>query len=208
MSYSGFLRFIGVLITVVFVVGFFLLFINSPGSFEKSDRLSIASYYLMGIDRGNLAIYLCYHILGGLLVIFCMGFLSIRAKQIQVFIAKVLLLFSGIQWLSFGIFPDKEVGEDLFLLRVIVFNLTCFLSFLILGVDFHSISRNKIATYYTIITAAGMLIIFLNGVFTLENRSFLFTNIHISMYFAWFGFFGVLNFLRSDNLNLSYVNRC
>jgi hypothetical protein len=138
MSNNKFIGVVGLVISVAFVAGLGVLFILNPKTFDELDNLSLFVYNLEGMDGRLWAVFVIYLAVGILNVLFAVGlFIKVENKPPIVF-GKILLLLSGMVWLSFGLFSyntQMETGAHLFLVRVIALILTSALSLIFLGVS-------------------------------------------------------------------------
>ncbi len=198
MSYRQIHGLIGIAISVVFFIGFWIIFLNYPDSFDKSKGLSIAAYPLMGLNDKSLVVFTVFTLLGLLNIIYCIGYLFPLSNHMTILVGKCFLLLSALQWCSFGFLPYSNESH-LFLLRVISFNLTNLFGLFVLGMESKLISKSLSIRYYTLSTCALLLVLSILGIMTLENHSFMRTNIMISLYFLWIGVNGMFQIREREN---------
>lgn len=184
----------GVLTPLFFVIGFVVLFILNPQAYEELNNLSLAAYNIVGMDTRWLSVII-YSTVGILNVVVCVGlFLNVRNKS-EIVIGKVSLLICGMIWFSFAVFPYDPMTDNfsnhLLLVRVIGFIITSIFGLIFLGVDFGEISKDKFLKRYTILSGFLILVLGTLSTFVYNDATWIRTNASFTIYFVWFGVFGI-----------------
>jgi hypothetical protein len=185
---------LGLATTIIFAIGFIGLFIYNPITYEELNNLSLAQYNLIGMNGRLWLICVNYITVGLLSSFFAIGLFGITKNNSIIVGGKILLLLSGLIWISFGIIPyDMEtgVGNHLMLTRTIAILLIGPMGLVILGAEFEQIVKDKFLEYYTL--ASGILILLIGVASTLffNDVTWIRTNLSLTTYFLWFGVFGL-----------------
>jgi hypothetical protein len=195
---------IGLLISMLFLIGFFLLFIHNPQTLAEMDNIpSIASYNLQGMKGSWIAAYINYLAVGLLNFVFGIGLLISSRNDFPMVVGKTLVLVAGLLWASFGLIvwdPNSDIGIHTIMLRVLALLLIVPLGLIFLGVEFERIIKDKFSKYYTLITGLIILVLGVLSLFVFNDQSWIRTNFSITLYFLWFGVIG----LRWVNINRSH----
>lgn len=187
---------IGVLTGLFFIVGFMVLFILNPLTYDELNNLSLASYNLLGMDAKIWVAFVVYGIVGLLNVFFSIGLLIDKSDTSVSLIGKIMFFISGIVWLSFGLLdydPTTGIGNHLLLIRLVIMNTCSMIGLLLLSVDYYRIIQNKFLKFFTM--SSGILMLSL-GVFTIfiyNDSTWVRTNVLLIMYFVWIMVFGLHN---------------
>ncbi len=191
---------IGVLTGVFFIVGFAILFVLNPQTYEELNNLSLASYNILGMNA-RLWAAVVYGITGLLNIIFCVGLLKDKPNSSAGLIGKILLIVSGVTWLSFGLIdynPTTDIANHILLIRLIVMIAASFIGLLLLGVEYNRISHDKFLKWFTLSSAALISLISLLSIFVYNDDTWVRTNVSLTTYFVWFTVFG-LRTLRKES---------
>jgi uncharacterized membrane protein YuzA (DUF378 family) len=182
----------GTLTTILFVVGFVGLFIINPQTYEELNNLSISGYNLDGMNAENW-IKIFYIIVGLLNVIVAVGLFKMSDNKSIIVAGKILLLISGVIWTTFGLINNdlSDFGTHLLAMRTIVILTTGLFGLLILGAEIEKILNDKFLKYYTLATAGTILLLSILSIFVYWDETWIRTNISLTIYFVWFGVFGI-----------------
>ena len=105
-----FLRTIGIGVTVIYILSFFLLFAISPQAYAELEYLGLTAFNLNGFSH-RLQVVLINYITVGLLIMLFGGLLATKLRQNQISrYGSYLIVLSGLAWASFGIFSDEHRG--------------------------------------------------------------------------------------------------
>lgn len=181
------------LTALLFISGYSGLFIINPQTFNEINNLGISGYNIKGMTgAGWIAVF---YILAGLLnTAIAFALLRITGRRTLIAGGIVLLLISGLIWTSFGIIsyvPSTEFGIELVMLRTILFLLTSSFGLLFIGADIEKIVNDRFLKFYTLVTAGIILIICSLSLFVFDDDTWIRTNISLTLYFLWFGVFGL-----------------
>jgi hypothetical protein len=179
--------------TIIFAIGFIGLFIYNPITYEELNNVSLTQYNLIGMNGRLWLICVNYITVGLLIAFFAIGLFGITKNNSIIVGGKILLLLSGLIWTSFGIIPydnQTDLGNHLMLIRTIAVLLTGALGLLILGAEMELISKDKFLKYYTLATAFLILLIGIASTFSIDV-TWTRTNISLTVFFLWFGIFGL-----------------
>ena len=185
---------IGLLITTVFLTGFLTLFIYNPQTFEELSNVSLSSYNLIGMNGQAWTAYVNYLTLGLLSSLFAIGLLMTTKNNSIIVAGKILLLLAGLIWTSYGILPTDlltDGGINLMMIRIISILIIGPAGLIILGSEFEQIIKDKFSKYYTLSTGLLMLFFGFLSVFIFNDDTWVRTNISLTIYFVWFGVFGL-----------------
>lgn len=182
----------GILVTVSFLLGFFILFMINPQTFREVNNISIAAFNLRGMS-GRLWAMINYLIIGSLNFAFCGTLLTLTSRNLTRTMGAVLLMAAGVIWFTFGIIPynpTSDLGNHMLLIGIILMISAGSIGFILLAVELDKISNNKFLKWYTL--SSGFLILLLSSlsVFVFNDLSWIRTNLSITIYFVWFGVFG------------------
>jgi hypothetical protein len=179
--------------TIIFAIGFIGLFIYNPITYEELNNVSLTQYNLIGMNGRLWLICVNYITVGLLIAFFAIGLFGITKNNSIIVGGKILLLLSGLIWTSFGIIPydnQTDLGNHLMLIRTIAILLTGALGLLILGAEMELITKDKFLKYYTLATAFLILLIGIASTFSIDV-TWTRTNISLTVFFLWFGIFGL-----------------
>lgn len=184
---------LSVLTALLFISGYSGLFIINPQTFDEINNLGISGYNIKGMTgAGWIAVF--YALAGLLNSAFALVLLRKTEKKTLIAGGMILLLIGGIIWTSFGIIsyvPSTEFGIELVMLRTILFLVTVFFGLLFIGADIEKIVNDRFLKFYTLATAAVILILCSLSLFVFNDKTWIRTNISITLYFIWFGVFGL-----------------
>jgi hypothetical protein len=183
----------GFSMAIVFIVGFSILFWINPRTLNEVNNLSLFVYNLVGMDGRMWAVIVIYLIIGVLNILFSIGLFILVDNKSIILAGKILLLISGILWLSFGLVPyetQTKPGGHLFLTRVIAIILTTSTSLIILGAEFEKIHRSTFSKWYTLSSGISILLLGFMSSFVFFDDTWIRTNASLTIYFLWFGVFG------------------
>lgn len=193
---------IGLLITLIYITGFAVLFSLNPQTYDELNNLCIAAYNMVDMDARLWAAIIIYLLVGILNIIFCISiFLNSSNRSLSV-VGKILILISGVIWLSFGILPYDpmtDIGNHLLGIRVILIIAISFLGLLFLGAEFEVIFKDHFLKWYTIASGLLILVLSLLSMFVFNDETWVRTNLSLTIYFAWFGIFGLRVLHQSEN---------
>src|SRR5258706_1455364 len=188
-------RLIGILglsITIIFTIGFIGLFLYNPITYEELNNVSLTQYNLIGMNGRLLLIYVNYITVGLISCVLTIGLFTMTKNNSIIVAGKILLLLSGILWTSFGLIPwdmNSDFGNHLMLTRTIAMLSTGPIGLIILGARFEQIFNDKFLKYYTLTTAGAILLLGLLSAFVFWDKTWIRTNISLTIYFIWFGVF-------------------
>jgi hypothetical protein len=190
---------IGVLTGVVFIGGLVILFILNPLTYEELNNLSLASYNLIGMDAKNWAAFVVYGMAGLMNVLFSIGLLMDKSNTSACLIGKIMLVISGLIWMSFGFLdydPTTNEGNYLLLIRLAVMITLNSVALILLSVDYYRIRKNDFLKIFSL--SGGVLMLFLGflSVFIYSDATWIRTNILLITYFVWITVFGLYNLLK------------
>lgn len=159
---------LGGIIPILFIIGFYLLtFEYNPGRFKLSDGEFIVGFLLEGMPGYELAKYFNYLFIGFIIISFSLSLLKNTSNRGLNKIGKILILISGVLYLSFGFTDIGETSDlNVFLLlaRIIFILLLGAIGFIMISDEFLEISNNKSIKW--ILFSFGIAIL-LNGVLSL-----------------------------------------
>jgi hypothetical protein len=184
---------IAILTGVFFIVGFAILFVLNPQTYEELNNLSLASYNIPGMNA-RVWVVSMYVITGLLIIIFCGSLIKDKLHLSEGFIGKILIAVSGLVWLSFGIFdsnPTIDLSIHVLLIRLVVFLISSCIGLLLLGVGYHRIAQDKFLKWFTLSSAALIALISLLSIFVYNDDTWVRTNVSLTTYFVWFTVFGL-----------------
>ncbi|MCA6369637.1 MAG: hypothetical protein IM631_18195 [Cytophagales bacterium] len=184
---------LGTLTTILFIIGFAGLFIINPQTFEELNNLSISGYNLNGMNAVNW-IKVFYVIVGLLNVIVAVGLFKMSDNKSVIVGGKILLLISGFIWTTFGLInndPNSDLKNNLLALRTIAILATGLFGLIIIGAEMEKICKDKFLKYFTLTTAGTMLVLGVLSVFVFWDETWIRTNVSLTIYFFWFGVFGI-----------------
>ncbi|MCA6381325.1 MAG: hypothetical protein IM574_12430 [Cytophagales bacterium] len=184
---------LGTLTTILFIVGFVGLFILNPQTYEELNNLSISGYNLDGMNAENW-IKTFYIIVGLLNIVIALGLFRISDNKSIIVGGKILLLVSGVIWTTFGLInydPNTDFGNHLLAQRTIAILATGLLGLILIGAEMEKIRKDKFLKYFTLAAAGTMLLLSLLSVFVYWDETWIRTNISLTIYFVWFGVFGL-----------------
>lgn len=184
---------LSILTAVLFISGYSGLFIINPQTLDEINNLGISGYNIKGMTGAGW-IAACY-VLAGLLNS-AVALILLRKTEKKTLIAGgiILLFISGIIWTSFGLIsyvPSTEFGIELVMLRTILLLVTAFFGLLFIGADIEKIISDRFLKFYTLATAGIILILCSLSLFIFNDKTWIRTNISITLYFIWFGVFGL-----------------
>ena len=185
---------LGLATTIIFAIGFIGLFIYNPITYEELNNVSLAQYNLIGMNGRLWLIFVNYIGVGLLSSVFAVGLFGITKNNSIIIGGKILLLLSGLIWASFGLIPydmQTDLGNHLMLTRTIAILLTGPMGLVILGAELEQIIKDRFLKYYTLTTAILILLIGLASTFFFNDETWIRTNISLTIYFLWFGVFGL-----------------
>lgn len=185
---------LGILTTTIFALGFIGLFIIHPQTFLEINNIGLTFFNLDGME-GETWIKISYIIVGLLNIFFAIGLFKISDNKSALVIGKIFLLLTGLIWVTFGLInyrTDTDFESHLMATRAIATLITSMLSLLLLGGELEKVIKDKFLKYYTI--SSGVLIMLISilslSVFMLDE-SWIRSNISWTIYFLWFGVFGI-----------------
>jgi uncharacterized membrane protein YuzA (DUF378 family) len=184
---------LGTLTTILFIIGFAGLFIINPQTFEELNNLSISGYNLNGMNAVNW-IKVFYVIVGLLNVIVAVGLFKMSDNKSVIVGGKILLLISGFIWTTFGLINNdlnSDLKNNLLALRTIAILATGLFGLIIIGAEMEKICKDKFLKYFTLTTAGTMLVLGVLSVFVFWDETWIRTNVSLTIYFFWFGVFGI-----------------
>ncbi len=194
---------IGVLTGVFFIVGFAILFILNPLAYEELNNLSLASYNILGMNA-RVWVTSVYVITGLLNIVFCVGLLKDKKSNSAGLIGKILLIVSGVTWLSFGLMdynPITDIANHILLIRLIIMITANFIGLLLLSVEYDRIVKDKFLKWFTLSSAALILFISILSIFFYNDDTWVRTNVSLTIYFVWFAVFGART-LRKESTSI------
>ena len=155
---------LGTVIPILFVIGFYLfIFEYNPNRFNFSDGDFIIGFLLKDMPGYELAKYFNYILIGCLIISFSISLIKTTSNKGFNKTGKILILFSGIIYISFGftnIGDTSNFTAILFLSRIILRVSFGAIGFIMLSDEFLEISNSKLIKW--MIFSAGILIL-LNG---------------------------------------------
>ena len=180
------------LTTLFFIIGFVGLFIINPQTLEELNNLSISGYNLDGMNAENW-IKVFYIIVGLLNVIVAVGLFKMSDNKSIIVGGKILLLISGVIWTTFGLinYDLSDFGNHMLAMRTIAIVTTGLCGLIILGAEIEKILNDKFLKYYTLATAGTILLLSILSIFVFWDETWIRTNISLTVYFVWFGVFGI-----------------
>lgn len=184
---------LGTLTTIFFVVGFAGLFIINPQTYQELNNLSISAYNVDGMNAETW-IKVFYIIVGLLNVFVAIGLFKMSDNKSIIVAGKILLLISGIIWITFGLInwnPNSEFEYSLILQRTIAILATGLFGLLFIGGELEKIIKDKFLKYYTLTTASLILVLSILSMFVFWDQTWIRTNASLTIYFIWFGVFGL-----------------
>jgi hypothetical protein len=183
---------LGTLTTALFIIGFVGLFIINPQTYDELNNLSISGYNLDGMNAENW-IKSFYIIVGLLNVIVAIGLFKMSDNKSIIVGGKILLLISGVIWTTFGLinYNLSDFGTHLLAMRTIALLTTGLFALIILGAEIEKILNDKFLKYYALATAGTILLLSILSVFVYWDETWIRTNISLTIYFVWFGVFGL-----------------
>ncbi len=197
----------GILTFFMFLFGFtiFLLVIN-PSIFTATDGFLIVGFNVSMMEGLFWAKYFNYLLVGTLLISFCISLLKNTNNRGIDFTGKILLLLSGLIYISFAFTELDYEGEVddwsllFYISRVILILLLGSIGFLLISDQFHLINNNKI--YKHILMIVGIMII-INGTLELINHGQYPTYAGLFSWFLYFFGMGIIGFsiLRQPEYN-------
>jgi hypothetical protein len=183
----------GILLGFFFVAGFAILFLLNPQTYDELNNLSIAAYNIPGMDAQLWAASL-YAVTGSLNIIFCIGLLKDGPNKSAGLIGKIMLIASGVIWMSFGLVaynPATDIANHMLLIRLIAMITASFIGLLLLGVEYDKIARDKFLKWFTLLCAGLIFLISILSIFIYNDDTWVRTNISLTTYFVWFTVFGL-----------------
>ena len=186
---------IGVCVTIFFFLSFVSLFMYNPQTLEEVDNVtSIASFNLVGMNGRLMAAFFNYLIVGLLNLAFVFGLFKMSKNDLPIVIGKILILISGLIWASFGVISWDSYSDNdihIVMIRVIALLIVAPLGLIFLGIEFEKIFKDKFSKYYTLATGLTILLLGILSVFVFNDQTWMRTNISLTIYFLWFGVFGL-----------------
>ena len=185
---------IGILTAAVFLAGFLTLFIYNPQTRQELNNLSLSSYNLIGMKGQAWTAYVNYLTVGLLNTFFAIGLFWTTKNKSIIVAGKILLLLTGLIWTSYGLVPtdlSNDSGMHLMMISVFSMLITGPAGLIILGAEFEQIFKDKFSKYYTLSTGLVILFIGFLSVFVFNDETWIRTNISLTIYFIWFGVFGI-----------------
>jgi hypothetical protein len=199
---------IGLSITIFFILSFVSLFIYNPQTLEEVDKVtSIASFNLTGMNGRWLAAYINYLTIGILNLVFVFGLFRMSKNDLPIVIGKILILISGLIWTSFGVIPwdpYSDNGIHTVMIRVISLLIISPLGLIFLGSEFEKIIKDNFLKYYTLATGLTILLLGILSVFVFNDQTWIRTNISLTLYFIWFGVFGLKMIMKKPAPNTMF----
>jgi len=183
---------IGFLTGVIFIVGFIVLFIFNPQTYEELNNLSLASYNIHGM-HSRLWIATIYSITGLLNVVFSIGLFWNGFKKSASLVGNILLIACGIIWSSFGFFvydPTTDMSIHMLLIRLIVFIIASLTGLLLLGVEYSRLAQNQFLKWFTLLSASLIALLSFLSNFIYNDETWIRTNLSLIVYFVWLSVFG------------------
>ncbi|MBS1557030.1 MAG: hypothetical protein JSU09_19075 [Bacteroidetes bacterium] len=184
---------LGTLTTILFIVGFVGLFIINPQTYEELKNLSISGYNLDGMNAENW-IKTFYIIVGLLNIVVAVGLFKMSDNKSIIVGGKILLLISGVIWTTFGLInydPNTDFGNHLLAQRTIAILATGHVGLILIGAEMERICKDKFLKYFTLAAAGTILLLSLLSMFVYWDETWIRTNISLTIYFVWFGVFGL-----------------
>ncbi|MCA2662879.1 MAG: hypothetical protein IM498_09790, partial [Microcystis sp. M064S2] len=135
-----------------------------------------------------------YIIVGLLNIVIALGLFRISDTKSIIVGGKILLLVSGVIWTTFGLInydPNTDFGNHLLAQRTIAILATGLLGLILIGAEMEKIRKDKFLKYFTLAAAGTMLLLSLLSVFVYWDETWIRTNISLTIYFVWFGVFGL-----------------
>ena len=184
--------YIGISVTVLFLIGFCILFITNPQTFIEAQNLSLTSYNLKGLSERPIVAFGIYMPLGILTVIFAFGLIT-NMHNTFLRISLILIGLIGLIWFFLGIFPIDANSNQQVLNTMLIAQGSLALGsigILLFGAESEKFIKDNFIKAYSIIT--GLIIIaggFISFMFTLEH-SFIRLNLYLILFFMWFAVMG------------------
>ena len=207
---------LGLITSGAFLTGVASLLIYNPQLTNKLlENRILMTLNVVGMSGQLWAAYVIYLTAGLSVIVFGVGLLRVSSNTPMILVGKVLLIASGIIWLSFGLSPldpqpNQEVTPEIKSLAVgalLFADVICPIALLIVGAEIHKISRDKVLEFYTIATGLSIWIFQIaGGMFGTQQGTTVTMNIAITSYFLWFGFFGLRLITRENSLKKSKQN--
>jgi uncharacterized membrane protein YuzA (DUF378 family) len=198
---------LGLLTTILFIIGFVGLFIINPQTYEELNNLSISGYNLDGMNAENW-IKIFYIIVGLFNIIVAIGLFKMSDNKSIIVGGKILLLISGVIWTTFGLInydPNTDFGNHLLAQRTIAILATGLIGLIIIGAEIENIIKDKFLKYYTLTTAGTILLLSILSMFVFWDETWIRTNISLTIYFIWFGVFGIRILQKKPAPNTRFV---
>jgi uncharacterized membrane protein YuzA (DUF378 family) len=198
---------LGTLTTISFVVGFAGLFIINPQTYVELNNLSISAYNLDGMNAENW-IKVFYIIVGLLNIFVAVGLFKMSDNKSIIIAGKILLLISGIIWTTFGLInydPNTDFGNHLLAQRTIAILATGLFGLIIIGAEFEKILKDKFLKYYTLTTSGLILLLSILSMFVFWDQTWIRTNASLTIYFIWFGVFGLRILQKKPAPNSAHI---
>jgi hypothetical protein len=199
---------LGLLTTILFIIGFVGLFIINPQTYEELNNLSISGYNLDGMNAENW-IKIFYIIVGLFNIIVAIGLFKMSDNKSIIVGGKILLLISGVIWTTFGLInydPNTDFGNHLLAQRTIAILATGLIGLIIIGAEIENIIKDKFLKYYTLTTAGTILLLSILSMFVFWDETWIRTNISLTIYFIWFGVFGIRILQKKPAPNTRFVS--
>lgn len=134
-----------------------------------------------------------YIIVGLLNAIVAVGLFKMSDNKSIIVGGKILLLISGVIWTTFGLINSdpSDFGTHLLAIRTMAILATGLFGLLIIGGEIEKILKDKFLKYYTYASAGTILLLSILSVFVYWDETWIRTNISLTIYFVWFGVFGL-----------------
>jgi len=119
-----------------------------------------------------------------------------------------LLLISGIIWITFGLInwnPNSEFEYSLIVQRTIAILATGLFGLLFIGGELEKIVKDKFLKYYTLTTAGLILVLSILSLFVFWDQTWIRTNASLTIYFIWFGVFGLRILQKKSAPNIALM---
>ncbi len=188
----------GILTFLMFIFGFtILILVINPTIFTATDGFMIVGFNVSGMDGLFWTKYFNYLLVGSLLISFCISLLKNTNNRGVDFTGKILLLLSGLIYITFAFTEFDYEGEVddwsllFYLFRIILILLLGAIGFLLISDQFQLINNNKI--YKRILMIVGIMIL-INGTLQLIIHDHYPTYGGLLSWFLYFFGMGIIGF--------------
>ena len=159
--------------------------------------------------KGETWIEINYILVGLLNILFSIGLFKISDNKSVLLVGKIMLLTTGIIWITFGLIDyktDTDFEKHIMATRAIVTLGTAMLSLLMLGGEFEKMVKDKFLKYYTIVSGALILLLSILSLSVfMFSDSWIRANISWTIYFLWFGVFGIRFLQKKPAPNIVFM---